>query len=96
MAILRRGRRRAEARKHLHLQHAVVQVAYVKVQPGERLGQADGLLHDEVRRRLVDALEEAVLLLLQHEHHVARQHRGLRATCLPAQCDLLPVLHALR
>mmetsp|Transcript_18370 Transcript_18370/g.55339 ORF Transcript_18370/g.55339 Transcript_18370/m.55339 type:complete len:263 (+) Transcript_18370:630-1418(+) len=79
----------------VHLQHAVVQVAYVEVQPAQRLGQCDGLLQDEVRRRLVDALEEAVLLLLQHEHHVARQHAGLGAPRLPPQRDLLPMLHAL-
>jgi hypothetical protein len=45
---------------------------------------------------LVDALEEAVLLLVQHEHHVARLHGGVAAPRLPPQHDLGPVLQPLR
>lgn len=48
-----------------------------------------------LKAHLVDALEEAVLLLFQDEHHIARLHGGVAAPRLPTQHDLCAVLLSL-
>jgi hypothetical protein len=80
----------------LDVQRAAVQVLDVEGAATQRLLEADGLLHQQVRGvGLLDALEGVVLLLLHHQDHVAGREARLRAARLAAQHDALPVLHAL-
>jgi hypothetical protein len=62
-----------------------------KVEAAKRLGQANGVSHDEVVTR---ALELFMRLGLQHDNDVARLDAGL-LIALATQIDLLAVAHAL-
>jgi hypothetical protein len=72
-------------------QLAVVQVLLDQLDAAERVAQVHGALAYQI---VALALEARVLLLLQHQHHIAGLLAG-RLVGLAAERDLLAVLHAL-